>query len=976
MADAASVGGDSSDRKTAAATRTPSARELGNALRTEDAEKVGELLRAGANPDAACESTQDQSGQIIEFTPLIRVVATGNLELVQLLLDHSADPNLRDGAGGTLLMLAAGGGHVPIVELLVKRGADIDAEHQEHGFTALHCACLSNLPDCAAVLVRSGCDATMKDRQDGRTGKQYAEIKGHAAVLERLAALESERFVGVVVRITGLVGVPEHNGERAAVRQYLPNSGRWEVELLCSGGKGIRVKPANMELALVPPGIRVRVRGLGSAAQHNGKTAVVTGRIGATGRCQAKLEGDGEQAGKPLGLRPVNMELLPPEVPDSVPDTAWGDKPERKAAGRTSSARQLGEAVYAGDAKKVEALLRAGANPNAVFKGHTPFGQIVECTPLCSVAAAGDGNLGNLEIAQLLLDHSADPNLRDGCGNTPLMAAAVSGQMAIVELLLKRGADIDATHQELVDGSWQLGATALHYACNGNQPDCAAALVRNGCDATIKNSDGMTGKQLAEMQGHTAVLKKLRAVVTEQLRQRMAERAQGDAEPDPEPAPSTEAFVEAIKMGDAKKVGEFLRAGANPNAEFKSQTPPGLWETATFEATPLSYAAGDGNLEIAQLLLDHSADPNLRDSDSDTALMAAASCGYVAIVELLLKCGADIDAAHPHQVVTAFHAACLRNQPDCAAALVRSGCDTTIKDANGRTGKQVAEMHGHTAVLEKLRAVVAEQLQQGMADTATVVGRDRPDRKTAAATRTPLAREVGDALGAGDAKKVEELLRAGANPNGEYKWQGVSGLVYTLLSSAAGDGNLEIAQLLLDHNADPNLRNSNGTTPLMLAAGTGHVEIVELLIKRGADVYAAQPDHGSTALHFACMRNEPDCVAALVQNGCDATIKDRHGRTGKQFAEMQGHVAVLERLRAVVAQGLRQGMAEQQGGAEPEPEPEPEPVSLPPPPDDIPTTKNIAVTEMLELLTNLNLAHHFDRLMENEIDMTSLGASS
>ena len=93
--------------------------------------------------------------------------------------------------------------------------------------------------------------------------------------------------------------------------------------------------------------------------------------------------------------------------------------------------------------------------------------------PLCIYVLAsslsGAARSGDLEIAQLPLDHSADPNLR-GSATTPLMKAADSGHLAMVELLIKRGADLDAVHPEY-------GSTAFHVACDGIWPGCAEALV-------------------------------------------------------------------------------------------------------------------------------------------------------------------------------------------------------------------------------------------------------------------------------------------------------------------------------------------------------------------------------------------------------------------------------------------------------------------------------------------------------------------
>jgi hypothetical protein len=52
--------------------------------------------------------------------------------------------------------------------------------------------------------------------------------------------------------------------------------------------------------------------------------------------------------------------------------------------------------------------------------------------------------------------------------------------------------------------------------------------------------------------------------------------------------------------------------------------------------------------------------------------------------------------------------------PRCAEALVRAGCDVGVKSSNGMTGRQIAEECGHTAVVERLRAVVAEQLRAAL----------------------------------------------------------------------------------------------------------------------------------------------------------------------------------------------------------------------------------------------------------------------
>ena len=86
---------------------------------------------------------------------------------------------------------------------------------------AFHMACLEDRPDCAEWLVRAGCDVGVKRvttqtlqgpgaaGPSGLTGRQIAEYLGHAAVVERLRALEAEQPpAGAVARVHGLVRRP------------------------------------------------------------------------------------------------------------------------------------------------------------------------------------------------------------------------------------------------------------------------------------------------------------------------------------------------------------------------------------------------------------------------------------------------------------------------------------------------------------------------------------------------------------------------------------------------------------------------------------------------------------------------------------------------------------------------------------------------------------------------------------------------
>jgi len=97
----------------------------------------------------------------------------------------------------------------------------------------------------------------------------------------------------------------------------------------------------------------------------------------------------------------------------------------------------LGLAAFFGRYEAAEILLRAGANPN------TPASNPFKVSPIHSAAAHRDAQR-SLKVCRLLLDHGADPNVKQAGGWTPLHQAAAHGRREVVELLLAHGAATEA----------------------------------------------------------------------------------------------------------------------------------------------------------------------------------------------------------------------------------------------------------------------------------------------------------------------------------------------------------------------------------------------------------------------------------------------------------------------------------------------------------------------------------------------------
>ncbi len=78
-----------------------------------------------------------------------------------------------------------------------------------------------------------------------------------------------------------------------------------------------------------------------------------------------------------------------------------------------------------------------------------------------------------------------------------------------------------------------------------------------------------------------------------------------------------------------------------------------------------------------------------------------------------------------------------------------------------------------------------------------------------------------------------EAVRAGLKAKFPPSKSGMDG--ETALHEAAKFDRLDVATLLLAHNADPNVDSNVSARPLRLAAQKGHAEMVQLLVDNGAD---------------------------------------------------------------------------------------------------------------------------------------------
>ena len=352
---------------------------LSLACTNRSAALIGKLLEAGANPNAA---------QWTGETPVMTCSRTGSVDGVKALLDRGASANAKESQKGqTALMWAVGEKHDEVARILIDRGADVQARSKS-GFTALMFAAQQGDLEAARMLLAAGADVNAATPENG-TALVVASASGNEDVAIFLAengadpnAKDADGITALLYAAQkGMTAVSGVDSDPFLAYLFRPNMRGLAKSLLAHGADpNARIKnpPSRLMLMYRP---RLRLAGATpfflAASTGDAELMRMLADAGADPRLPTEANTTPLMAAAGMGRIPLAQRT---------------EEEQRDALEAVTLAVELGNDVNAAGERGMTALQGATSG-------------------------------GSEPIIQFLVDHGANVNQMDKCGQTALSTA-------------------------------------------------------------------------------------------------------------------------------------------------------------------------------------------------------------------------------------------------------------------------------------------------------------------------------------------------------------------------------------------------------------------------------------------------------------------------------------------------------------------------------------------------------------------------
>ena len=489
---------------------------------------------------------------------------------------------------------------------------------------------------------------------------------------------------------------------------------------------------------------------------------------------------------------------------------------------------------------------------------------------------------------------------RNTTGRTPLMNAALNGNVQVVKSIIKREAD-----PSLMDNR---GWNTLHYAAQGGNTDIISLIHTHLPDIDSKTREGDTPLMLAALNGKLRAVKwfleKGATVACKEKRgwntlHHAAEGGDTDIislihthlpDIDSKTREGDTPLMLAALCGKLHAVKWCLENGATVACENNVG-----WNT-------LHCAAQGGVTDIISLIHTHLPNIESKTGNGYTPLMVAAWRGELLAVKWFLEKGATVACKDSRGWNTLHHAA--RGGDTDIISLIHTHLpNIDSKTGEGDTPLMLATLWGKLRAvkwfLEKGASVACENnvgwntlhcaAQGGVTDIISLIHTHLPniDSKTSNGY-TPLM----VAASHGELLAVKWFLEKGATVACE------NNMGWNTLHYAAMGGDTDNISLIHTHLPNIESKTGKGLTPLMVAASCGKLQAVKWFLEKGAIVTSVE-SHGCNILYYAAHGDDPDTIDFILTHLTNIESKTVYGETpliiAVRLGKLQGVKCLLER---------------------------------------------------------------------------------
>ncbi|PCD34539.1 hypothetical protein FGRA07_08857 [Fusarium graminearum] len=772
----------------------------------------------------------------------------GDSQAVEILISHGSNVDAQSTIGSYPLHLAANNGCVKTILALLEADASIQClDHK--GFSPLHEACRRGHDDAVQLLIERGADISIKCKQ------------GQAPI--HTAALTEQHKIIKKLLEYGADGNEITEDGRSVLTYAVSANSVPSAQALLDHGADIETRDNNDNTPLLVAVLCNAIEMASFLLEHD-----------------ANIEAADDNGYRPLHLAAERnfgqmTQLLIEKGADIESRTAPKAQDEPFEEGLTP----LLVAARSGRVETFHILIDHGANPKASSSGYTGV----------YLATAGQ----NKSLIRLFVQKGVSVDARTTHEeNTALIRAVRDGYPQIVSLLIKLGADVNASNN--------IGWTPLHFAAETGFEDVVEILLKAGANATAESHDGKRPRTISWENKHHPVTTILDGSVPISLDAQLHSKAL-----------RLTALFYAARNGHLNKICQVLDEGFDVNsldADGRSSLSMAAehgWSDIVqyltsrnadvnlkdnYGGSPLWWASRYGSAMIVEHLINQGAHADSPDADGQSPLSASSQYGHLKIMKLLLEHGANPNSSTGYGKSPLLFAV-ENEQLDAVKLLLESGADINYKSPEGDSALSLADEHGFGNIVEVLKAHPSLIMIKTKADDGDgSEGAVSPPMSSTEPSSDPSLKRHWMLIYAsrkGQIAMIKRLIQAGVDPNSS-----ATGRIP--LYEAASLGKSEAVAILVEHGAvvDP---EDSSRSPLVTAAFYGYTSTVKLLHSLGASLETGY-ERGRTALTEAAEGGYEDTVSLLLQLGVKTEVKDGVGRGPLWTATTNRHINIVKLL--------------------------------------------------------------------------------